>query len=314
MNVSVISTDGKVWNFAEVCTSIATAKATNQELILDLNHEGPDFEKLGLVDIIDGYPTTVINSLNTVQKHVIGIKICVDSHNKTLNLTRNSLKHINLTKNITTAFGMFIGRSNVHRLFLSGYLYANTKSKQTFHYDPTIDVHKNNVGLEQLLELYGTKEVDNVFNLIKNSPITCDPVTYPIYDTHHHNIAHEYDNFLVDIVCESYYSGNTFFPTEKIWRPIMLSTPFIVQGPQWFIHRLHDLGFKTFSRWWDEGYAEDPADHQPLEIIKIIDTIKAKSISELTTMYEEMKPILKHNRECLMSLSEEDFAKCRVDV
>ena len=313
MEVKVISTNDKVWNFAEVCTTIATAKSSNEELVLDLNSEGPDFETLGLLDIIDGYPTKVINCQNTVQKNLPGIEICVDSHNKTLNLTRNSLKHINITKKITTAFGMFIGRSNVHRLFLSGYVYANTESKQTFHYDPSIDVHKNNVGLEQLLELYGTQNADDVFKLIKNSPLICDPVTYPIYDTHHHNIASEYNNFLVDIVCESYYSGNTFFPTEKIWRPIMLSTPFIVQGPQWFLQRLHDLGFQTFDRWWDEGYAEDPADHQPLEIIKIIDAIKTKSIDELTTMHEEMKPILEHNRKCLMNLSEEDFTKCRVD-
>ena len=43
----------------------------------------------------------------------------------------------------------------------------------------------------------------------------------------------------------------------------MLLTPFIVQGSQWFLHRLRDMGFQTFDRWWDEGYSEDPANHQP---------------------------------------------------
>ena len=312
MEVNVVSTDNKIWNIEEVCTGIAIAKATTKELVLNFNHEAPDFNTLGLINLIDGYPTTVINLQNRVQKNLSNIKFIMPSYNGSFSM--NKLVNVQVNKNILNAFGMFVGRSNVHRLFLSSYVYCNTKSTQTFHCNLADDAQKDNIGLEQLLQLYGTQEVDHVFKLIKDSPLTIDEVSYPIYYTQHHNIAAQYSKFLVDIVCESYYSGNTFYPTEKTWRPIMLLTPFIVQGPQWFLHRLHDLGFKTFDRWWDEGYAEDSADHQPLEIIKIIDNIKTKSISELNTMYEEMKPILQHNRQRFLELSEQDFAKCRLDA
>ena len=87
----------------------------------------------------------------------------------------------------------------------------------------------------------------------------------------------------------------------------MLLTPFIVQGPQWYLLRLRDLGFQTFDRWWDEGYAEDPADHQPHEIVKVIDSLAEKSMQELNTMYQEMKPILQHNKKRFMELTSKDF-------
>ena len=102
---------------------------------------------------------------------------------------------------------MFIGRSNVHRLYLSSYLYSNTKSNQTFHCNPKVESHRHNIGLEELLELYDTKNVDHVFDLIKNGPITKDKLTYPIYSTHHHDIYKEYNNsnlpfrFVVCILC-----------------------------------------------------------------------------------------------------------------
>ena len=92
----------------------------------------------------------------------------------------------------------------------------------------------------------------------------------------------------------------------------MLSTPFIVQGPQWYLHRLRDLGFQTFDRWWDEGYAEDPADHQPHEIVKVINQLKTKSITELSKMYTEMQPVLAHNKKRFLELKSEDFNKCRL--
>jgi len=305
MNVTVITSDSKVWNFAEVCTTIATAIATKQDLVLDLNSEGPDFETLGLVELIGNYTTKVVNIRNPVQKSINNIVFDIESNNW-INDTIDSLAEVIVNKNIDITFGMFIGRSNVHRLYLSSYLYEHNLANQTFHYNSTTDFHKNNLGLDKLSELYGATALSQTMNLLKNSPITKDKVCYPIVEQHH-NCYQEYNNFLIEIVCETYYNGNTFYPTEKTWRPIMLSTPFIVQGPQWYLHRLRDLGFQTFDRWWDEGYSEDPADHQPHEIVKVIDFLAKKDILELNDMYKEMKPVLTHNRKRFMELTSKDF-------
>ena len=111
------------------------------------------------------------------------------------------------TKDITYHFGMFIGRSNQHRLNLASHLYNKHKDKtiQTYHYDPTIDFHKNNVGLEDLLTAHQSSIVD-VTKLIADCPITLDQVvTCPILMDQHLKITEKYKSFFVEIACETYY-------------------------------------------------------------------------------------------------------------
>jgi hypothetical protein len=308
MNVTVITSDSQVWNLGKVVAAITLAKNQNQDLVLDLINEGPDFETLKLLEYIDNWDSrTTVLTRNAVQMPVGNIKF-KQYYPHFLITTKNDLREVIVNKHIKKPIGMFIGRSNKHRLYLSSYLYQQNSAIQTFHYDPTIEFHQNNLGLDQLVETYGVSALPQAIRLLANSPVVTDEkVPYPILSEHHNNLYKEYNNFLVDIVCETYYNGNTFFPTEKTWRPIMLLTPFIVQGPQWYLLRLRDLGFQTFDRWWDEGYAEDPADHQPHEIVKVIDSLAEKSMQELNTMYQEMKPILQHNKKRFMELTSKDF-------
>ena len=308
MNVTVITSDSQVWNLGKVVAAITLAKNQNQDLVLDLINEGPDFETLKLLEYIDNWDSrTTVLTRNAVQKPVGSIKF-IQYYPHFLHSTKNALGEVVIDKNIEKPIGIFIGRSNAHRLYLSSYIYKYKLGNQTFHYNPKLEFHKNNLGLEELIDIYGVDALPNAVHLIENSPLVKDEkISYPILIEHHNNIHSEYFNFLVEIVCETYYTGRTFFPTEKTWRPMILETPFIVQGPQWFLHRLRDLGFQTFSRWWDEGYSEDPADYQPVEIVKVIDFLAKKDISELNDMYKEMKPVLTHNRKRFMELTSKDF-------
>ena len=80
-------------------------------------------------------------------------------------------------------------------------------------------------------------------------------------------------------------------------------TPFMVHGPKNFILNLRKLGFKTFDRWWDEGYSEDYTDGQVVHMIRNIDYLAGLSTKQLSAMYEEMKPVLDHNHEVFMKLN-----------
>jgi hypothetical protein len=308
VTVKVITSNSHIWNFGEVVEAITIAKNHKQDLVLDLNSEGPDFETLGLLEYIDywDFRTTVLTR-NAVQTPVKNIKF-KNFYPHFFDTTQNALKDVSIIKQIEKPIGIFIGRSNPHRLYLSSYLYQHNLANQTFHYDSSNDFYRNNLGLDQYTDIYGVDALSQAVYLLSNSPIVKNGKLdrpLPLEDTY--NFYNEYSNFLIEIVCETYYSGNTFFPTEKTWRPIMLETPFIVQGPQWYLHRLKDLGFQTFDRWWDEGYSEDPADYQPYEIVKVIDYLKTKTIKELHIIYEEMMPILKHNKKRFMELTKKDF-------
>jgi hypothetical protein len=108
-----------------------------------------------------------------------------------------------------------------------------------------------------------------------------------------------YVNFLIDIVAETFTSGNCFFITEKTVRPILLKKPFIIFGSRNYLHYLHQMGFRTFADFWDEDYDGDEGKDRYLKIIKLIDELSLKNSKELETMYQDMQYNLEHNYRLL---------------
>lgn len=68
------------------------------------------------------------------------------------------------------------------------------------------------------------------------------------------DLLKHYDRFDIEIVAETYTLGNCFFPTEKTIRPISVGKPMLVYGPRHYLSRLRDLGYRTWSQYWDESY------------------------------------------------------------
>ena len=324
MNIAVISSDKSIWNINDVCSKITEAMVTDQDILIDLKGEGPDINVTVLENYIMYYagiynynPKRIsIKTKNQVQKHnVFFIKKTAP-----LNLVNNAKKYAHVyTKDIKKHFGIFIGRSNGPRLDLASYIYDafHNESSVTYHYSLSSEYHRNNIGLEEIITYFNQIDISVPAHFLKQCPIvdsTIEPVVQSdlnpaqqLLENDHDTFLTRYCNFLVEIVCETCYNGNTFFPTEKTWRPILLETPFIVQGPQWYLHRLQDMGFQTFDRWWDEGYSEDPANWQNTEIKKVIDSIGKLTIEQLQEMYTEMKPLLAHNKKRFMELNSKDF-------
>ena len=304
-----------VWNKTEVIAKLTEAAIINEQITLDLIGEGPDFHELDIFNFVLGlrkeynYDLKNITVLtrNTAEQTSTSIKKVIRFPYTFVQSTQNSLHGKSTQKNLTHTFGIFIGRSNLHRLNLSAYLFNKHRDKtiQTFHYDKNSDYHKANLGLDNLIST-GVSAAE-VGTFIDSCPIKLDHVTYPILLDQHCEIWPHYKSFFVEIICETFYSGHTFFPTEKTWRSIALGTPFIVQGPQYFLRNLHNMGFKTFEHWWDEGYSVDPPDYQCLGIKNVIDYLSTRSNHELAQMYQEMQRTLEHNKNLFFSLTEDNI-------
>jgi len=252
-------------------------------------------------------------------------KIHID-YQPPIHLLQNAKEYItDISKNQQLRhFGMFIGRSNAPRLHLATHLkqYYYDKSLLTYHFNFDDDFHTNNIGLENLIKDYGIKDIQQESMFLSLCPITLKELrpilndkslklnyAQQLFKNDQEYFSQTYNHFFVELVCESFFTGNTFFPTEKTFRPILLKTPFIVQGPQNFLRNLKKLGFKTFASWWDEGYDEDSAGHQLLEIKKILDFLSAKTLVELQQMYQEMHETLEHNYQIAINLTNKDFKK-----
>jgi hypothetical protein len=226
---------------------------------------------------------------------------------------RKLLSTVNTTKKFDQNFktiGHFVGHGNLHRLHIASYLYNHAPSVlQTYHTKLGESYHSPFIGIDELLDKqYPWQVVEDALMLLKNSPIMLDKIEkYPILIPTTFNISKVYPEFFVEIVSCTYFTGNTFYIDEKIWRPIAMRTPFIVQGSQHFLNNLKKLGFKTFDKYWDEGYREDPAEYQSFAIVDIIQTLRQKTIKKLETMYQDMQSILDHNVRVLHSLEKKDF-------
>lgn len=313
VTVEVATGDRTIFKHSDVLLEIGSAMAAGSPLVISLLCEGPDLAELGLLDTLAKFADVYQYSLDQVTIETCNmIQPAVGNMNyrflPPIHFVKNTREKVQPTvKNISKTFGLFVGRSNSARLYLSSYLWNNYRSKtvQTFHYDKTVDYHRNNLGVDDLIVKY---PMDGVELFLKYAPLkTKESVEYPMLMNQHCNISNLYCDFFVEIVCESYFSGTTFFPTEKIWRPIAAKTPFIVQGPQHYVRNLHKLGFRTFNSWWDESYTEDHAECHALQVAKIIDDLGKLENDELTEIYHNMQQVLDHNYKRLQTLTREDF-------
>jgi hypothetical protein len=107
-----------------------------------------------------------------------------------------------------------------------------------------------------------------------------------------------YYNTLISVVTETETEKDCVFFSEKIFKPIVALHPFIVISNKNFLKELKELGYKTFSDFWDESYDEIDDETQRFNaILKLIEDLNKKPIEELKNMYFNMIPILEHNHK-----------------
>ena len=71
------------------------------------------------------------------------------------------------------------------------------------------------------------------------------------------------------------------------------------------LKKLKEMGYQTFSRWFDESYDEEPDYEKRFEKIKeIINWVASKDLNELTDIYNRMIPIFEHNKKTLNTIPE----------
>jgi hypothetical protein len=327
--INLPNIDGTIWDKEYRVMDIIGEILTTGECFIRLDGEGPCAETLGLYDILDyicekfevdkkAITIQTRNQLETHQHYNIKIDAPLlqrqgqDFYQK--NQQHFQTKHWDSIK----TFGLFIGRGNFLRLWLASEtarLYRD-KTLLTYHYNRDDDFSRAHCGIEGLVNRgFDFDIINQTVDFLAGCPRTMprEQVSYPILTPSNLNICRYYNLFFCEIVCETYFNGNTFYPTEKIWRPLMMKTPFIVQGPLYYLDNLKKIGFKTFDRWWNEGYQHDPYDYQPDAILEIMKRLSTMSTAELASLHEDMTTVLQHNHDRFMELRDEHFVNifCR---
>jgi hypothetical protein len=203
-----------------------------------------------------------------------------------------------------------IGKINWNRMIIGSWLHCNFKDKimMSFNYTHS-DAEKLNSELTAL-NFYSEKDLEDAVLFLKHTPLTIDNHFDAFNDAGfiaQYQVINYYNQIFLDLVCETYIMGETFFPTEKTFRPIKASTPFIVLGPKNYLQNLKSMGFKTFNQWWDESYDYCEGAHRIDEIKKVITIIMSWPQEKLQQTLIEMKDILNHNFNILTNLKDSDM-------
>ena len=92
--------------------------------------------------------------------------------------------------------------------------------------------------------------------------------------------------------------------SEKTLKPILAARPFVLVSPLGSLQWLQENGFRSFSKWWDESYDEEPNHYTRIEkVYKVLEDINKLSISDCVSMLIEMQDVLVHNQQHLQTYS-----------
>ena len=128
-----------------------------------------------------------------------------------------------------------------------------------------------------------------------------------------------YLNSYISLVSESIFfqnkevdNTNIDFPSgylsEKVWKPIGHSHPFILMAPAKSLEYIKSMGYKTFHPFIDESYDEEIDDFKRLELIlNEVDKFSKKTKEEKDEFLHNIKDILNHNQKRFLNYSKEIY-------
>lgn len=112
----------------------------------------------------------------------------------------------------------------------------------------------------------------------------------------------------IQLVAETLFDTQKIHLTEKIFKPMVMSQPFILWGPPGSLRYLKAYGFKTFNDIWSESYDEEydaTARMEALkELVKYLATIPQQ---QYLVMLERCQSLVEHNRQHFFSSRFQDF-------
>lgn len=116
------------------------------------------------------------------------------------------------------------------------------------------------------------------------------------------------------VVNETVFYAPKLHLTEKIFKPIVSSRPFLLVAAPGNLQYLKSYGFQTFDRWWDESYdhIQDPSKRLDAISQQLADICR-RPWAQIQNMLEDMKPVLEHNKKHFFGQFREIIVKELVD-
>ena len=310
-----IEVSGDIWYNPERVQQQLDQIEPGQQVVLDFRAEGPSMYTLGICDMLDQWlaktnqgPETIMVTCwsNATEKIPYPKKLCsVPSHFWKLSQSYWCDPIPNVDAKL---FALFLGRSTMARnaiMYQTATQWPDHFVLSKMHgnqFEPWHQKHSETDHAENWIsdaQLMMTWYEHCPVPSIDNKQIR-DQFGDP--DNHGHvnrSLLDYYNQFNIELVCETYTKGTTFFPTEKTVRPIMAAKPVLIYGPVDFLKELRRMGFKTYSELWSEDYDNFEGIARWDRMKKTISYIILLEQSRREQLLEHAKSIAVFNRQHL---------------
>ena len=307
MTFRIIPADTFIWNLPELVDFLIAHQ--NQDIVITNGTEGACARALGLYQWLDKFKfnSVIIETSNVLETHD-RYKISYVVPWKFLEVTRSiDPRHHNW--NQKSVFGTLYGRPIWYRLGIASHLLSIHPdiSEVGCLGDLTHPDKRKQFELSELWEhdadsLIKFAQISTGFPY-KHTDVDQYTPGATLTDGYVKQTESVYKNFLIDIVAETFTSGDCFFATDKTARPMLLKKPFITFASKHHLAYLRQMGFQTFQEFWKEDYDNADGVNRYQQILQLIDWIATQPMDALVDMYQKMKPILDHNHDLLMRQS-----------
>lgn len=165
--------------------------------------------------------------------------------------------------------------------------------------------------LHTMTQLCGKTKIRDTYmsyfdELNKMSPQTIDYENLSQVMGPGHENREPYLNSYFSVVTETAFVENSYFSSEKIYRPMLHYHPFILYGSPFTLKVLKELGFRTFHPFIDESYDEIISPQKrAISIFNEIKRLCRMSENEIHDWFLGLKDILIHNRELIYEKGKE---------
>ena len=252
--------------------------------------------------------------------------IKLSDNNKKYNL-EDVIKYFDYKIKIVSG-NLIESKYNIPSLYFLSHSYFTKHKKRSY---VEYDIKKRFIYLNRIPKIeriYLFKEIMK-HNILDNSFYSWNPDNYEGFDGHEffigfknksiENFNYEpgdihcewadlneyYKHSFCTILTESEFDDDIIFITEKLLKSIINYHPFIVLSAPNYLKKLHELGFKTFDKWWDESYDNEiDINKRVLKIVDTLNYINNFTDKEIIKIKEEVKPIVLHNLNNLKKLED----------
>lgn len=168
------------------------------------------------------------------------------------------------------------------------------------------DPENEGVTVQTTFNPYLTQRIDvtddTISSLVNKLPLVLDGETETIQmcQDFDNSCRSFYQNSLVSLITETNFDAREVTLTEKSFKPSKEKHPFIIIGAPGALQGMRDMGFKTFSDFWDESYdlLTEPSQRM-IAILDVINQIGSWNNEQIIEFRRKVKPILDHNYETL---------------